>query len=114
MNEGPHPQRLATMTIQLDPFAATSDPPRRADVPIDPLHGLSAQLSDPCQCGWCAVVIGEGKGPHRAALFCSRCEGHRGWMANEAHSFIAECVKKFGKPTKPIRIRRNNAEGEQR
>ena len=102
------------MTMQLELFAGSVDSQGHERVPIDPLHGLSAQLSDPCQCGSCAVVIGEGKGPHRAALFCSRCEGHRGWMANEAHSFIAKVVKKFGKPTKPIRIRRNNSEGEQR
>ena len=102
------------MTMQLELFAGSVDSQGHERGPIDPLHGLSAQLSDPCQCGWCAVVIGEGKGPHRAALFCSRCEGHRGWMANEAHSFIAKVVKKFGKPTKPIKIRRNNSEGEQR
>jgi hypothetical protein len=66
------------MTIQLDLFEVLSDPPRHADVPIDPLHGLSVQLSDSCQCGSCDVVIGEGKGPHRASLFCRRCDGHRG------------------------------------
>ena len=102
------------MTMQVDLFAAPPDPPCHADVPIDPLCGLSLKLSDACQCGLRDAVIGEGKGAHRAAFFCSRCEGHRGWMANEAHSFIAKIVKKFGKPTKPIRIRCNNSEGEQR
>ena len=102
------------MTMQFDLFTASSNSPRHADGLIDPLHGLSAQLSDTCQCGSHDAVIGEGKGSHRAAFFCSRCEGHRGWMANEAHAFIAEVVKKFGKPTKPIKIRRNNSEGEQR
>jgi hypothetical protein len=99
--------------MQLDLFTALSDPPGFADLPIDPLHGLSVQLPDTCQCGSCDAVIGEGKGPHRASLFCSRCEAHRGWMANEAHAFVAELVKKFGKPTTPIKIRRKESEGEQ-
>jgi hypothetical protein len=101
------------MTMQLKLFAGPADPRCSARPPIDPLHGLSVQLSDACQCGSCNAVIGEGKGPHRAAFFCSRCERHRGWMANEAHAFIAEVVKKFGKPTKPIKVQRNNSEGEQ-
>ena len=88
--------------------------PSAAATPIDPLHGISVRVSDKCQCGSCDAVIGEGKGPRRAALFCCRCERPRGWMANEAHSFIAKVVKKFGEPTKPIKIRRNNSEGEQR
>ena len=94
------------MTIQLNPFASPTDPPGRAETPVDPLYGLSAQLSDTCQCGSYDAVIGEGKGPHRAAFFCSRCEQHRGWMANEAHAFVSEVVNKFGKPPTPIRIRR--------
>jgi hypothetical protein len=101
------------MTIQRDLFAAPSDRRRHlAAAPADPLRGLAVQLSDRCQCGSHDVVIGEGKGPHRASLFCSRCEKHRGWMANEAHAFVAEVVKKFGKPTAPIKIqrRKNNKE----
>ena len=62
----------------------------------DPLCGLAVQLFDRCQCGSYDAVIGEGKGPHRASLFCNRCEKHRRWMANEAHVFVTEVVKKFG------------------
>jgi hypothetical protein len=102
------------MTIQFDLFAASSDPLNHADLRIDPLHGLSVQLSDVCQCGSCDAVIGEGKGPHRASLFCRQCERHRGWMPNEAHAFVAEVVKKFGKLTTPIRIQRKRSEGEQK
>lgn len=93
------------MTIQLDLFGAR----RRhlAATAADPLLGLVVQLSDRCQCGSGHAVIGEGKGPHRASLFCSRCERHRGWMSNEAHAFVTEVVEKFGKPTTPITIRRN-------
>jgi hypothetical protein len=101
------------MTIQFDLFTTPSDLPcRAAAAPTDPVQGISVRLSDRCQCGSCDAVIGEGKGPHRASLFCSRCERHRGWMANEAHAFVAEVVKKFGKPTAPIRIQRNRTNRE--
>ena len=102
------------MTMRLKLFASRSHPQGHAWAPIDPLHGASARLSDKCQCGSSDAVIGEGKGPHRAAFFCSRCERHRGWMPNEARAFIAEVGKKFGKPTKPIRIQRKKREGEQK
>ena len=95
------------MTIQLHLFAAPSDRGRHLTAAADPLRGLAVQLSDSCQCGSYDAVIGEGKGPHRASLFCSKCERHRGWMANEAHAFVTQVIEKFGKPTAPIRIRRN-------
>jgi hypothetical protein len=96
------------MTAQLDLFTAPANQPSRSPTtPADPLCGLVVQLSDRCRCGSCHAVIGEGKGPHRASLFCSRCEKHRGWMANEAHVFVAEVVKNFGKPKVPIRIQRS-------
>lgn len=106
-------QRSPAMMRQLDLFAAPLDPPHRADVPINPLHGSSVQLSDTCQCGSCDVVIGEGKGAHRAAFFCSQCDRHRGWMANEVHSFVVQVIQKFGKSTTPIRIRRKRSKEEQ-
>jgi hypothetical protein len=102
------------MTMQLELFAGPVESQSHERVPIDPLYRLFAQLSDTCRCGSSDAVIGEGKGSHRAAFFCGRCEGHRGWMANEAHAFVAEVVKKFGKTTKPIKIRRKQSEGEQR
>ena len=80
----PHPPRGPAMTMQLDLFAAPPDPPRHTNGPIDPLPGLSVQQSDTCQCGSYDAVIGERGGPHRASLFCRRCERQRGWMANEA------------------------------
>ena len=96
------------MTTQLDLFTRPSDLPCHAPAaPTDPVQGISVRLSDRCQCGSCDAVIGEGKGPHRASLFCSRCERHRGWTSNEAHAFVTEVVEKFGKPKTPITIRRN-------
>ena len=94
------------MTFQLDLFASSAAPQSNAQAPIDLLHGLSAQLSDTCQCGSTDAIIGEGKGPHRASLFCGRCGKHRGWMPNEAHAFVTAVVQKFGNPTTSIRIRR--------
>jgi hypothetical protein len=86
------------MTMQLDLFAAPADRRRHlAAAPADPLCGVAVQLSDRCQRGSYDAVIGEGKGPHRASLFCNRCEKHRRWMANEAHVFVAEVVRKFGR-----------------
>jgi hypothetical protein len=80
---------------------------QRGNPVADFLRGLAVQLSDRCRCcGSYDAVIGEGKGPHRAAFFCSRCERHRGWMANEAHAFVSEVVNKFGKPPTLIKIRR--------
>jgi hypothetical protein len=102
------------MTMQLELFAGPGDPQGNERAPIDPLNGLPAQLSDTCQCGSSDAVVGEGKGSRRASLFCRRCERHRGWMENEAHAFVAEVVKKFGKPTKPIRIQCKKREGEQK
>jgi hypothetical protein len=95
------------MTMQLDLFTAQSDPPRQlAAVPTDCLDDLAVRLADACQCGSHIAVIGEGKGPHRASFLCGRCDRHRGLMGNEAHAFVASVVRKFGKPTKPIRIQR--------
>jgi hypothetical protein len=95
------------MTLQLDLFTAPSNPRRHAEAQADPLHGISVQLPDICPCGSQDAVIGEGKGPHCASFFCSRCGKHRGWMPNEAHIFVVQITQKFGKPSAPIRIRRN-------
>jgi hypothetical protein len=112
---GPYPRRDAAMTMPLELFAGPADPPcHAAAAPIDPLYGLFVQLSDTCRCGSRVAIIGEGKGPHRASLFCERCGTHRGWMANAAHAFVSKIIEKFGKPTTPIRVRRNNSEGEQK
>jgi hypothetical protein len=102
-----------TTRIQLDLFTAQSDPPRQlAAAPADCLLGLTVCLADACQCGSQISVIGEGKGPHRASLFCGLCDRHRGWMANEAHAFVSSVVTEFGKPTTPIKVRRKTSEGE--
>jgi hypothetical protein len=33
-------------------------------------------------------------------------------MPNKAHAFVTELVKRFGKPTTPIRIQREKSKGE--
>jgi hypothetical protein len=98
--------------IELALFPAPPHPQSIAGARADQLHGLSVQLSDKCRCGSSVAIIGEGKGPHRAALFCNRCEQHRGWMPNEAHAFLSEVVRIFGTPKTPIRVRRKQTIGE--
>lgn len=81
----------------------------------DHLRGLAVQLSDGCpSCGSRDAIIGKGKGPCHAALFCTRCARHRGWVPNQAHAFVTEVVKKFGRPITPIRIQRKQNAGEQK
>ena len=89
---------------QLDMFITT--PEERG-----PLAGLNVRLPDHCRCGGDVARIGPPAGPHLAELRCARCEQHRGWLPREAHRFITETIKNFGRPTEPISIRRGNAEG---
>jgi hypothetical protein len=70
----------------------------------DVLLGLPVQLPDCCHCGSRLVAIEAGVGPHCAGLRCA-CGRHRGWVATAAYKFLTETVKRFGRPTEPIRIR---------
>ena len=72
----------------------------------NPLIGLVVDLQQPCKCGAYVAVIGCGKGPHLASLRCEACDEHRGWLSQQTHSFISETIKRFGRPTDPIRVRR--------
>jgi hypothetical protein len=74
---------------------------------ITPRAGLAVQLPSPCRCGAGSAEIELGRGPHLAGLRCIACGKHRGWMSREAHRFIVEVVKKFGRPSSPIVIRTN-------
>jgi hypothetical protein len=60
----------------------------------------------PRQCPRCyghTATIGAGCGPHAASLVCA-CGRHLGWMSKASYDFIAETVRLFGRPTKPIQI----------
>jgi hypothetical protein len=87
--------------MQLDLFG---DPP--IDKPS--LIGLTVTLPDECpRCGEYIAAIGAGCGPHRAALLCSKCRRHRGWMSETSFDFVAESVRQFGRPVDPISVNRN-------
>ena len=89
---------------QLDLFTTTSEE-------RGPLAGLAVRLPDACRCGYDVARIGPPAGPHLADLRCARCERHRGWLPRQAHRFITETIRLFGKPTEPIRIQRGSADG---
>jgi hypothetical protein len=70
------------------------------------LVGLAVALPEQCpRCNGHTAVVGARRGPHAAALLCL-CGRHLGWMSHEAFSFLRETVRRFGRPTTPIQIRR--------
>jgi hypothetical protein len=73
----------------------------------DPVIGLLVLLPDECrQCRTRKATIGEGAGPHVAALPCD-CGKHRGWLPREVHEFLTTLIYEFGRPVTPIKIRRS-------
>lgn len=58
--------------------------------PHDRSHGLSVRMPTPCRCGAALATIGEGRGPHAAALLCAECEAHRAWLSHATHQFLVE------------------------
>jgi hypothetical protein len=75
----------------------------------DSLHGLIVHVRDACKCGATTATIGAGAGPHIASLRCIDCGAHRGWLAHEVHSFIAEAIALGARPIAPIAIRRGRS-----
>jgi hypothetical protein len=75
----------------------------------DEILGLVVALPDVCRaCGATNAIAGESKGPHRASLRCEECTMHRGWLGSTTHAFLVEVVVKFGRPDRPIAIKRGN------
>jgi hypothetical protein len=70
--------------------------------PHDRSHGLLVQMPTPCRCCAALATIGEGRGPHAAAMLCVECDVHRGWVSHATHKFLIELINKFGRPTEPI------------
>jgi hypothetical protein len=95
---------MSAAADQLDLF---SEPLSNAEENQSPLIGLAVQLPSLCACGAVPAKIEAGRGPHLASLRCSACGTHRGWLSREAHRFVAEAAKKFGRPPGPIVIRTN-------
>jgi hypothetical protein len=61
---------------------------------------LERTIDVPCAvCGKTVVTIG-----HAAALHCSWCNRHRGWLPKPAANFLADAATLFGRSTEPILI----------
>ena len=79
-----------------------------------PIIGLRIRLQraidTPCACGEAAVVIGQGVGPHVAALYCAACERHRGWLPSAIAEFLLDVVRRFGRPVDAVAIRNSTTE----
>jgi hypothetical protein len=76
--------------------------------PVDDttLVGLAITLPEQCpRCHGHDAVIGTGRGPHKAAIMCV-CGRHLGWMSVPTFNFIAETVRRFGRPSEPISVTR--------
>jgi hypothetical protein len=78
------------------------------------LIGVAITMPTACRrCHGFSAVVGAGRGPHAASLWCA-CGRHAGWISHESFNFIAETVRRFGRPTSPIQISRRNAEQSSR
>src|SRR5262249_29620364 len=74
------------------------------------LIGLRIKLDRPGDRGrpCCRNVctIGAGRGPHAGELICSDCGQHRGWLSKSTAHWIETVVTRFGAPTTPIVVRK--------
>jgi len=52
-------------------------------------------------------TIGAGRGPHAGELVCANCGQHRGWLSKSTARWIETVVSRFGAPTTPIAVRKN-------
>ena len=82
---------------QLDLFGNTI-------APSTGLIGVQLRLSSPCHCGSNIVAIGSSKAMHKAAICCSECNHHRGWLSRAEVERITAIISKSGRPTEPIDI----------
>jgi hypothetical protein len=70
--------------------------------------GLQVLIPRPCQCGEPIAVIGSSRGPHHAAVECSRCGVHRCWLSGATAAVLNSIIDKFGRPTEPITVSTNS------
>jgi len=70
------------------------------------LIGLAVRMPKPCpRCRGTHANLGAGRGPHVGSLMCA-CGRHLGWVSHETYAFLSATVRRFGRPTSPIQIRR--------
>ena len=93
MSDRPHPD-------QFDLFPTAPVEPK----PYASIAGLAVHLDKHCRCGSTVFVIVEGKGPHAAALQCTRCDEFCKWLPRKICEFLSELVARTGRPTEPIEI----------
>ena len=70
--------------------------------------GVEVVLPRPCQCGESIAVVGSSKGPHHAAVVCSRCGVHRAWLSGATAAALNTIIDRFGRPTEPIIVTMNS------
>jgi hypothetical protein len=89
---------LTMLPGQLDLFQSTTTAPSTG------LSGVQLRLPSPCNCGSGIVTIGSSKAMHNAAIRCSECGVHRGWLSRAEVEHLAAIVGESGRPTEPIDI----------
>jgi hypothetical protein len=82
---------------QLDLFGEST-------VPSTGIIGVRLRFASPCRCGCDVVVVGGPKGPHNAAITCSQCHKHRGWLGRTDFDRIIATISTSIRPTGPIDI----------
>ena len=74
--------------------------------PADPIMGTkfkiarASDLINPCCEG--IAIVGQGRGPHAAGLFCQHCWRWQAWLSKETVSFLTELTRQFGVIDEPI------------
>lgn len=70
------------------------------------LRGLTVTLPRACNaCGSKTGTLGSSAGPHAAAILCSDCCRHCGWLPAKAAEVIATAIDLWGRPVDPVALR---------
>jgi hypothetical protein len=51
------------------------------------------------------ATVDYGRAHHAAALRCSKCGRHRGWLPRQGFEFLTNLAQRFGAPAEPIILR---------
>jgi hypothetical protein len=74
------------------------------------LIGLRVKLDRPIDrerpCCRNVCIISAGKVPHAGTLTCTDCGQHRGWLSKQTAAWIERVITRFGAPTTPIIVRK--------
>jgi hypothetical protein len=76
--------------------------------------GIKVKLDRNCDrenpCCTNVAIVGPGKAQHAGEFRCADCGAHRGWLAQATQDFICTTVRRFGAPSEPIVVRRQQQE----